>query len=135
MEQIQDCVIVVVIIIIIIIIIIIYGIQKQFTVVTFIVFAFPFFLGGGCSKELSALRTTRYLETQVSLTYFACTKLATFAVLLTTILLAKDVSPEEALILLGWMELARNWSCGILPFAVMATAEMYYALQRIQVGQ
>ena len=92
-------------------------------------FAFLF-----CSKELSALHTTRYLEAQVSLTYFSCTKLATFAIVLTTVLLKQDVSPEQALILLGWMEVARNMSCGILPFAVVNTAEMYYALQRLQVG-
>ena len=61
-------------------------------------------------------------------------RLPTFVILVTLVLTGNNITLEQALKIIGWMEVLRLMCFGLLPFAAMGLSEMYYAVSRIQVS-
>ena len=54
-------------------------------------------------QELLKLKRVRVMAIQPILVYLASSKLATFALLVTLVLTGNDITPEQAVKVIGWM--------------------------------
>jgi hypothetical protein len=82
---------------------------------------------------LKTLAKGRLIEAQLNVLFFTANKIVAFVTILSAVLMGDDVTPAQAVKLIGWLEFARAMIFGLFPLGVIHVAELRWSMVRIQV--